>query len=101
MIFIYITCKDKEQAKSIAKELLEKRLIACANIFPIESMYNWKAKLVEETETVLLCKTREGNYNDVAKIVKKMHTYDAPCICKIKADVNKAYGDWIYKETFR
>ncbi|MFC1754099.1 divalent-cation tolerance protein CutA [Thermoproteota archaeon] len=101
MIFIYITCKDKKEAKSIAKELIEKKLIACANIFPIESLYNWEGKLVDEEETVLLCKTREGNYNDVAKAVKKMHSYEVPCICKIKADANKSYFDWIHKETFR
>ncbi|MBU0535704.1 MAG: divalent-cation tolerance protein CutA [Nanoarchaeota archaeon] len=101
MIFIYITCRDKKEAKTIAKELIKKRLIACANIFPIDSLYRWKGKIAEEKEVALLCKTQDGSYNDVAKAVKKMHSYDVPCIIKIKGDANKSYADWIYKETFR
>ena len=101
MIFIYITCKDDKEAKNIAKELITKKLIACANIFPIESMYQSEGKIVDTKEIVLLCKTSEGNYNDVAKSVKKMHSYDVPCICKLKADANKSYADWVYKETFK
>ena len=38
MILIYITCKDKEEAKKISKHLLEKKLIACTNMTPIETI---------------------------------------------------------------
>jgi periplasmic divalent cation tolerance protein len=44
-VFIYITNPSKKEAKRLAKHLIEKRLIACANIFPIESLYWWKNKL--------------------------------------------------------
>ena len=101
MILIYIPCKDRKEAKGIAQELLKKKLIACANMFPIESIYEWKGKITDDKEIVLLCKTRDGYYNDVAKTVKKMHSYEAPAIIKVKADVNKKNGDWLYKETFR
>jgi periplasmic divalent cation tolerance protein len=101
MIFIYVTCKNKKEAKAIAKELITKKLIACANIFPIESVYRWKSKIVDEKEVALICKTRGGYYNDVAKAIKRKHSYDVPCICKIKADANKTYGDWVYSETFK
>ena len=37
---IYITCSKVDEAKNISRNLLEKELIACANIFPnIESIY--------------------------------------------------------------
>ena len=48
MAFVYITCKDKKEARKISRFLLEKKLIACANIFPIESMYRWEGKMVDD-----------------------------------------------------
>ena len=34
-IFVYITNPTKKEAEKIARHLLEKRLIACANVFPV------------------------------------------------------------------
>ncbi|GAG37193.1 unnamed protein product, partial [marine sediment metagenome] len=43
--------------------------------------------------------TKEENYNKVKEEVKKLHSYDVPCILKIKAEANEEYNDWINKET--
>ncbi|MBU0629022.1 MAG: divalent-cation tolerance protein CutA [Nanoarchaeota archaeon] len=99
MILIYITAKDKAEAKKISKHLLEKKLVACINIFPIESMYWWKGKIEEGNEVVIIAKTKEENYNKVKEEVKKIHSYSVPCILKIKADANEEYQKWIEKET--
>ncbi len=99
MILIYITCKDKKQAKNISKNLLEKRLVACTNIHPIESMYWWENKIQEDNEVVIIAKTKEENYEKVKQEVKKLHSYDIPCILKLNAEANKEYNDWINKET--
>jgi periplasmic divalent cation tolerance protein len=65
-VFIYITNPTKEEAKKIAKHLLEKKLIGCANIFgPINSIYNWQDKIIYETEFVLIAKTSEVNFEKV------------------------------------
>lgn len=98
MILIYIACKDKKEAERISKHLLKRRLIACANIFPIKSIYRWKGRLCRADEHIVLAKTRENKYNIVKKEVKKIHSYDVPCILKIKADANKEYADWVEKE---
>lgn len=99
MILIYITAKDKEEAKAISKALLEKRLVACTNIHPIDSLYWWKNKIQEDQETVIIAKTKETNYEKVKQEVKKLHSYDTPCILKIKAEANEEYTKWIQKET--
>ncbi len=99
MILIYITCKDKKEAKSISKNLLEKRLVACTNIHPIESMYWWKGKIQGDNEVVIITKTKEENYEKVKQAVKKLHSYDVPCILKIKAEANEEYNKWVDKET--
>ena len=97
MILIYITCKDQKEAKSISKKLLEDRLVACTNIHPIESMYWWKGKIQEGSEVVLLAKTKEDNYEKIEQAVKKLHSYDIPCIIKLGAECNKEYDGWVDK----
>ncbi len=99
MILIYITCKDSKEAKKISKHLLEKRLIACTNMHPIESMYWWENKIQEDKEVVLLVKTGEKNYEKVKEEVQKLHSYEIPCILRIKAEANEEYNKWIEKET--
>jgi len=99
MILIYITCKDNKEAKTISKALLEKKLVACTNIHPIESMYWWKNKIQDEKEEVIIAKTIEKNYEKIKQEVKKLHSYDIPCIIKISAEANKEYNDWIDRET--
>lgn len=98
MILIYITCKDKEEAESISRYLLAKRLIACANLHPINSLYWWKNKIVNEDEIAILAKTVKENYEKIKKEVQRMHSYDVPCILKISAKVNPLYDDWVKKE---
>lgn len=97
-IFVYITNPTKKEAKKIAKHLLEKRLIACANIFPINSLYWWQGKINDEDEFVLIAKTIESNFKKIKKEVEKIHSYKTPCIIKIPVILNKKYSNWLKKE---
>ena len=98
MTLVYTTCKDKKEAKKMAMHLLKKRLIACANIFPIKSMYWWKGKIINENESVIIAKTNDKNFKKVINEVKKVNSYSIPCILKIDAIANKEYGQWANKE---
>ncbi len=98
-IFIYITNPSKEKATEIANYLLKKRLVACANIFQITSLYHWENKINNEDEFALILKTLEKNFEKIKKEVKKIHPYSTPCIIKIPVSSNKEYFDWIKKET--
>ena len=97
-IFIYITNPTKEEAKRIARHLLERKLIACGNIFPINSLYWWEGKIADENEFVLIAKTIEANYEKVKNEVEKIHSYQVPCIIKIPVSSNKKYFDWLKGE---
>lgn len=98
MILIYITCKDNEEARKISRHLLEKKLVACANIHPTESMYWWENKIQNDNEFVIIAKTKGENYEKVKQEVKKIHSYEVPCILKIDAEANEEYNSWINKE---
>ena len=101
MISIYVTCKDEKEAVKISKHLLKKRLIACSNMFPIKSMYWWDKKVVNDDEIILLAKTANKNYEKIKKEVKKLHSYDVPCILKFNVEANKEYGNWVKEETIK
>jgi periplasmic divalent cation tolerance protein len=96
--FFYITNPSKEEAQKLAKHLLEKRLIAGANIFPVESMYWWDGKIAEEAEYALLAKTLDEKTKALEDEVKKMHPYTVPCIVKISVSSNKDFFEWIKGE---
>ena len=99
MIFIYITCKNRNEAKKIGLALIKKRLAACCNIFPIESIYWWQGKVVKDKEAVLIVKTLKKNFKKVEKEIKKLHSYTLPCILEISIKAgNIEYLDWLKKE---
>jgi len=97
-IFVYITNPTRKEAKKIAKHLLKKRLIACANIFPVSSLYRWKGKIVNDNEFILIAKTIKTNFEKIKKEVEKVHSYTIPCIIKISVSSNKKYFDWLKRE---
>lgn len=95
-IFIYIPTPTKQKARKIAKHLLSKKLIACANIHgPTNSLYHWKGKLVDETEYILIGKTIEKHFEKIKYEVERIHSYSTPCIVKIQASVNEKYFEWL------
>ncbi|MFQ5621371.1 MAG: divalent-cation tolerance protein CutA [Candidatus Nanoarchaeia archaeon] len=95
MIIIYITNPSKEVAKELAKYLLDEGLIACANIFPVQSMYRGKEKLEEGEEFILLAKTKDALFEKVKESVLEKHPYEVPCILKLNVEANKEYEDWL------
>jgi len=98
LAFFYITIPSKEEAKRIAKHLLDKRIIASANIFPIESMYWWEGKITEGSEYVLIAKTSAANALSLEAEVKSIHSYKVPCIIRLPASANAAFSEWLKGE---
>ncbi|PIU40880.1 MAG: divalent-cation tolerance protein CutA [Candidatus Omnitrophica bacterium CG07_land_8_20_14_0_80_42_15] len=96
--FIYITNPTKKVAKEIARRLLKRKLIACANIFPINSVYWWEGKIADEDEFVLIAKTTLTNFKKVKKEVERVHPYKVPCILKFYTEPNKIFFEWLKNE---
>jgi len=100
-IIIYVTHENGESAQKIVCHLLEKRLIACANFFPISSSYWWKNKIENSSEVVTLLKTRAENWEKVKAEILKIHPYETPCIIKMNVEANEEYEKWLKEETKR
>jgi periplasmic divalent cation tolerance protein len=97
---VYVTAKDADEARSIAKALVEERLVACVNYWPITSAFRWEGRMDECSEVALLCKARTDLVPEVIRRVKDLHSYDVPCITSWEiATGSESYLDWIGKET--
>lgn len=94
-IMVYITNESEAEAQRISHILLEKKLIACANLFPIQSAYWWQGGIQQESEWVCLVKTMPEYWDNLRDEVLRQHRYTTPCILKIAVEANFAYEDWI------
>ena len=79
--FFYITSPKKKEAHKIAAFLVKKKLIACANIINnVDSVFKWKGKVIKAKEILIVGKTMNKNVQKIIQNVKKLHSYDVPCI---------------------
>lgn len=96
-ILVYVTTKDRDEARKIANAVMTQKLAACANITPsIESVYWWKGKLESTQEALLTFKTRAQHWPMIQSVIKKNHSYDIPCILSFPfEDGEKNFLAWI------
>jgi periplasmic divalent cation tolerance protein len=93
---IYITAGDLPEARKIGRIVVEERLAACANIFPITSIFRWKGNIDEASEFAIIVKTRTENVKKIEKRVKEIHSYEVPCVVSFKIDDGSFdYLEWI------
>ena len=98
---IYITAPNREEAVKMARSLVESRLVACANVLDgATSLYWWEGKVQEESEVVMICKTRADLVEAVIARVGEIHPYSCPCVVALPITAgNPAFLAWIDAET--
>jgi periplasmic divalent cation tolerance protein len=77
---VLVTCATLEEARKIARGVVEKHLAACVNIVThaVEAFYTWEGKLENGSEYLLIMKTSEERLEELQKEVLGMHSYDTP-----------------------
>lgn len=91
---IYITTSGYSESEKIARTLLEERLVACTNIIPqITSLYLWKGEIEEDSESILIAKTKKDKVEEVIRRVEEIHSYQTPCI--LQFEVKKGSKDYL------
>ncbi len=97
---VMTTCGDKANAELIATRLVDARLSACVQMFPIESMYRWEGAVQHAHEWMLFCKIKAIDYAMVEAAIRAAHSYSNPEIVEVGIENGaQAYLDWIASAT--
>jgi periplasmic divalent cation tolerance protein len=100
-IVVLTTLGSVEEARRVVRALVERQLIACGTIFPgAASIYRWEGRLTEETEAVVLMKTRREQWEQLSAATKALHPYKVPELLALTVEAGlPAYLDWVRSET--
>ncbi len=99
---VQTTCANEEASRALAQAVLEARLAACVQMWPIRSLYLWQGKVADEPEMLVQFKARSSDFEALAAKITALHSYDVPeIICLDIAEGSAAYLKWIEDVTGR
>jgi periplasmic divalent cation tolerance protein len=98
---VLITAPDLETARRLARELVESRAAACANLVPgLTSIYRWQGAVQEDAEVLMVVKSSAERLPELERIVARVHPYEVPEIVALQpADVEGRYLSWWLGQT--
>ena len=100
IIQVKTSVSSLEEAEKLAEMLIEKKLAACVQYFPIKSIYRWKDNIEKSEEYVLIIKTSSSRRTLLVKILQKEHSYELPEIVVLEKDfVTEEYSFWVEVQT--
>lgn len=96
-VVVFVTAGSLDDAKKIARHLVENRLAACVNIVQhMESVYRWEGKIAEEREFLLIIKSTRELFPEIEAEISKVHSYQTPeIICLPITDGSRNYLQWV------
>jgi periplasmic divalent cation tolerance protein len=91
------TFPEAETARRISNQLVSEKFAACANILPsVESIYRWKGKTENSSETLVLFKLNEDRKTAFQEELRSLHPYEVPEIIFVPvADGLPEYLRWV------
>lgn len=99
ILAVYTTVGSADEARTLARALVERKLVACAQISAIESIYNWDGAVQQSPEWRVLFKTTAALYQQVESAILAEHAYDLPAIYAVAFDrCSEPFADWVQSE---
>lgn len=98
MVFLYVTCRDFDEAKKISRTLVERKAAGWVNISPVQAVYREDGEVKEAEGISLVVKTIESKVQEVEDIVRGLHSSKIPCIASFSLHrLNREYKDWLIR----
>ncbi len=95
-IVVLVAAGSPEEARSIARASVERKQAACAQIMPIQSVYEWEGAIEEDSEHLVLLKSHRDSYAALEQTVLELHSYDVPEILVLPVSEGHApYLQWL------
>lgn len=90
---------NKNEINKIAKELLDKELVASCHIIESESSWNWNNERENSKEYLLQMKTKKKCLKEIYEIIKSIHSYECFEFAVYNiTSINEEYLKWVDKE---
>ena len=95
MVLVLTTEASPDRARSLAAALLERRLVACASLMPVQSHYRWQGEITVDEEVQLLLKTSPEQLESLRLALLELHSYETPEWIHWTALTAGGYGQWL------
>jgi periplasmic divalent cation tolerance protein len=98
---VLTTVPSEDDAVTLVRALLERRLVACGTILPgARSLYRWESKVADEREVVVMLKTRSARLDALEAAFEELHPYKVPELLALPVSSGASkYLGWIEAET--
>lgn len=96
-IVVFMTAANREEAGRLAEMLVREKLAACVQILPeMESVYRWQGQVEQQSEILLIAKSKLSAFAALEREVRRIHSYETPEIvaCPIVAG-SAPYLKWL------
>jgi periplasmic divalent cation tolerance protein len=94
-IVILVTVPSELEAEKIGQTLVEEKLAACVNMIRgINSVFFWQGKICQESEILMMIKTRGDLFEPLMARVKSLHSYTVPEV--IALPIIKGSEDYLH-----
>lgn len=99
-IIVQTHTNKKQVYRDISRLLIEKKVVACINIYPAAlSVYRYNNEIVEDNEYLVHVKTTSDKFTEVRKIIERLHNYETPEIISLEiSEGNEKFFKWIEDE---
>lgn len=103
IVTVYVTFPSEEEARRIARILVEERQAACANILgACHSIYHWQGRIEESAEAAALFKTRADLAASLIDRLTELHSYELPAaVVWPIANPLGPFAEWVHSETVK
>jgi periplasmic divalent cation tolerance protein len=100
-MLVFTTLPSAEAAADLAKAVVGEKLAACANLLPaVRSIYRWQGRVQDESEVLVLFKTRQEHFERLKARLLELHPYEIPEVLAVPVEQGyQAYLDWLGQET--
>lgn len=98
---VHSTVESRENAKTLANQLVENRLAACVHLGgPVDSVYVWEGSVCREEEVTFTAKTTDERLEETLDFLRDHHPYDCPELLVTNVDqADDEYEDWAKQQT--
>ena len=93
---VLVTAASQAEATAIATILIEEKLAACVNMFPVQSIYQWQGRIHQESEFQLIIKTNLAKFSELSSRIQEIHSYEVPEIIALPiVSGSESYLAWL------